>query len=68
MDDEGSKGKHERTNTTGVFLAVTLALDGGVARWGRGAAEKGVEDDTRIGECRGRDRPQRGYRACVGSV
>lgn len=69
MDEEGTKGKHERANAAGVFLAVPLALDGGVTRWGvDGAAEEGVEDDAGVGECRGGNGPQSGYGARVGSV
>jgi hypothetical protein len=68
MNDEGSKRKHEGANPTGVRLAVTLALDGRIARWGRGAAEEGIKDDAGVRERRGRDGPQGRDGAGVGHV
>lgn len=71
MNDKSSKGKHESANAAGVLLAISLAFDGGVASgavrcgW---AAEEGVEDNACIGECRGRNGPQRGYGARVRSI
>lgn len=68
MNDEGSKGKHEGANPTRVWLTVSLALDGRVTRWGRGAAEEGIEENAGFGEGRGGDGPQGGDGARVGGV
>lgn len=68
MNDEGSKGEHEGANTTRVGLAVSLARDGRITWWGRGAPEEGIEDDARVGERRGGDGPHGGDGAGVGGV
>jgi len=68
MSDEGSKRKHEGANPTGVFLAVSLTVEGRVTRCGRGAAEEGIENDGGIGERRGGDGAQGGDGAGVGGV
>ena len=68
MNDEGSKRKHEGANPTRVGLAVSLALDGRITRWGRGAPEEGIEDHAGIGERRGGDGPHGGDGAGVGGI